>query len=494
MKHNFFRQLLVTAAALSVTINAIPASAQEPEVLDKKAVTTKYMRNSVCLIMMEDASVPQKDILRDAFINNKWNNKYNNHNVTLDKRIINPDKLTLTDSDAGAFNLACTPNTNFLELIKSGGTAPKQTFFKEGAFGAIMRELMSKATTTIDTVLKINAARMANKFIVEQDIARDCYNQWMLDAEGNYTDSVILERGLLNATAKAQEIAEASFDARKKLLSENCDMAELFGNTFVVVTRFSYKDKDALVNDRMMPLYAAASLDDSGYGGMALKIAEMGIKASIGKGYYVVVDSYMFRLRWDDAIENEFYGLWNNGEFNKEAYANAKFPALQFIGNERAWAKTRAGVFTNKSEEELIRLAAVDAVDAVLAKFERKDDQFKTKSPLHVIETTDKKGRTKQAYAVQLGSRDGLSGGEVFEVLEVQKKKKDDGSIKVNYIKKGELTVDKKNVWDNSYSTTEGSELSEEEKSKILPYTLLSGKGKQTYYEGMLLRQKTTKK
>lgn len=263
------------------------------------------------------------------------------------------------------------------------------------------------------------------------------------------------------------------------------DLSELVGNTFVVVTRFGYKAKDALVADIMLPMYAAAEFDSSGYGKMALKVAEMGVKAGLGAGYYVTVDSYLFRLRWNDAIAERFNELWDNetGAFNMDAYNASDLFSLQFIGNERAWAKTKAGVFTDKSEDELIRLAAADAVDGVLAKFERKYDEFKTKTPLIVHETTDKKGRPTRTYAARIGTRDGLEGGEVFEVLEKKIVMKDSVE-RVSYVKKGELTVDKKNVWDNSYSTEAGAP-SEEAKTGE---TLLVGKSKDAYYEGLLLR------
>ena len=125
----------------------------------------------------------------------------------------------------------------------------------------------------------------------------------------------------------------------------------------------------------------------------------------------------------------------------------------------------------------------------MLAKFERKDDEFKTKTPLIVHEGTDKKGRPVRTYAARIGTRDGLEGGEVFEVLEKKIEMKDSVE-RVTYVKKGELTVDKKNVWDNSYSTEAGAP-SEENKAGE---TLLVGKSKDAYYEGLLLRMKTKKK
>lgn len=457
--------------------------------LNKKVASDEYMRNSVCLMMMEDASVPQKDVLREAFLNAAWNPKYNNHNVDASLRVIDPAAYSLTGADEEAFNLACTSTEQYLNIRETGGSAPKQEYYNE-AMNQILRQLMSTQTKTVDTVIKLNVARMANKYMLDNGIAKRLADKWFLDAEGQYTDSVVRERGMLNVSADEADVASAT-EAGDHYLLRQIDYAELLGNTFVVVTRFGYKPKDDLIADIMLPMYAAAEFDPSGYAGMGLKGAELTMKMSMGKGYYVTVDSYLFRLRWNDDIASRFNDLWDQeGNFDLEAYNACDLFSLQFIGNERAWAKTKAGVFADKSEDELIRLAAADAVDGVLAKFEKKYDEFKTKTPLIVHENTDKKGRATRVYAARIGTRDGLEGGEVFEVLEKKIVMKDSVE-RISYVKKGELTVDKKNIWDNSYSSSvEKSEEGEEQSGE----TLLVGKDKEAYYEGLLLRMKSKKK
>lgn len=473
--------------ALAVSATLMTMNLVQAQNLDKKVVTDKYMRNSVCMLMMEDASVPQKEILRDAFLNAELNNKYNNHNLKV--RIMDPDQLQLTAQDEAAFNLACTTTDQYNELAKSGGPAPKQNFYNED-MTQILRLIMAEMSQTVDTVIQLNAARMANKFIIEQGIAKQCVDKWFFDEQGQYSEALIEERGLLEASAAEIDIANASLAQHQKLLREKCDINELLGNTFVVVTRFSYKPKDGVIDDRLLPLEAAAQLDSSGQSAMGLKIAKMGIKASVGAGYYVTVDSYLFRLRWNEELTNEFYSLWNeNGEFDREKYEASNLASLQFIGNERAWVRTKAGIFTDKSEEELIRLAAVDAVDEVLAKFERKYDQFKTKTPLYIREIEDKKGKMQRVYGARIGTRDGLTGGEVFEVLEKSIDTLENGTARINYKKKGELVVDKKHVWDNTFSTLKGGNVSTSENDM----TILTGKDKNAYYEGQLLRMKTKK-
>lgn len=324
---------LYVAAFAAAGVMAQGVVAQE---LNKKVTSDEYVRNSVCLIMMEDASVPQKDVLREAFLHAEWNPKYNNHNLDESLRVIDPTAYTLTAEDEAAFNLACTPTEQYLNILETGGTAPKQTYYNE-AMNQILRQLMATQAQTVDTVIKLNVARLANKYLLENGVAKRLADGWFIGPDGQYTDSIALKRGMLNVSADESEVAAAT-EAGDHYLMRQIDLAELVGNTFVVVTRFGYKPKDALVADIMLPMYAAAEFDPSGYGKMGLKVAEVGVKAGLGAGYYVTVDSYLFRLRWNDNIAERFNELWDNetGAFKLDAYNASDLFSLQFIGNERA--------------------------------------------------------------------------------------------------------------------------------------------------------------
>ncbi len=495
------KKILWFGALLAAAL-LVPQSgdAQNNEKLDKKVTDGKYLRNSVCLMMMTDKSVDdaKRPILKDAFFNAKWNNKYNNHNIANEDRVIDPDLLTITQEDVAAFNMVCQPTDQFLSLKNSGTPAPKQKYYNE-AMTQITRSLMSEMAkdfsengkTTIDTAIRINIARMATKFLNEHDVAKKIAAKWFLDGNNQYQDSLIIERGLMNVTADELAVARGSRAEYDKLVAEKVDFQELVGNTFVVVTRYCYKDKHGVIADRLLPLRVAASYDSSGYGGMALKLAEMGIKASTPDGYYVTVDSYLFRLRWNPAIEEGFFKLFDNttGAFNTEAFAASTDFALEFIGNERAWVRTKGKESRDMTDDELTYLAAQKAVNAVLAKFEAKYDQFKTKTPLIIRQgEPDKKGKTEQLYTVALGTRDGLEGGEVFDVLELRMKG-EEGAEVTKYNKVGELVVDKKRIWNND---EEG--LVDAVDDGTPKYTVLISKDKKSYEDkGYLLRMQNKK-
>ena len=99
---NVFKLSFAVAAGFMVQ----GVTAQE---LNKKVASDEYMRNSVCLMMMEDASVPRKDVLREAFLNAAWTHKYSNHNVDVSLRVIDPSPYPLTVADAEASYLSFTP-------------------------------------------------------------------------------------------------------------------------------------------------------------------------------------------------------------------------------------------------------------------------------------------------------------------------------------------------------------------------------------------------
>lgn len=497
------KKSLLIGAFLAAVLLPPPysAGAQTDEKLDKKITDGKYLRNSVCMMMMTDRSVDEskRPILEHAFFNAKWNNKYNNHNIGNEDRVIDPDLLTITEEDIAAFNTVCQPTDAFLQLKANGAAAPKQKYYNEAmtqltrtVTAELAKQYSQDGRTTIDTAIRINIARIATKFLNEHDIAKKLTSMWFLDENNAYRDSLLVERGLMNVSADELAVARASSAAWNKLVSEKVDFQELVGNTFVVVTRYCYKDKHGVLADRLLPLRVAASFDSSGYGGMALKMAEMGIKASTPDGYYVTVDSYLFRLRWNPAIEETFNNLFDpeTGAFNTEAYAASTDFALEFIGNERAWVRTKGKESRDMTDDELTYLAAQKAVNAVLAKFEAKYDQFKTKTPLVIRQgEPDKKGVAPMLYTTTLGSRDGLEGGEIFDVLEL-KQKGQEGAEVTKYVKVGELVVDKKHIWMND---EEG--LVDAVDDGTPKYTVLVPKDKKATFEdkGYLLRMQNKK-
>jgi hypothetical protein len=141
---------------------------------------------------------------------------------------------------------------------------------------------------------------------------------------------------------------------------------------------------------------------------------------------------------------------------------------LEYIGSEVASEQTQSSVFTSKTEEQLIARATTKSVDKVIAKLQRNHDQFKTKTPLY---TTD-------PLAAKIGLKEGLEGGDRYEVLE----QVEDEFGKTFYKRVSVITVDKKQIWDNRYMADE------ENPNNVYDRTLFIGSSKDLY-PGMLIRQ-----
>ena len=76
----------------------------------------------------------------------------------------------------------------------------------------------------------------------------------------------------------------------------------------------------------------------------------------------------------------------------------------------------------------------------------------------------------------KIGLKEGIEGGDKFEVLEIIKEE----NGQTRYERRGVITVDSRKIWDNRFDATDDSNSDKN-------YTYFRGVG--DYYPGMLLRQ-----
>ena len=79
---------------------------------------------------------------------------------------------------------------------------------------------------------------------------------------------------------------------------------------------------------------------------------------------------------------------------------------LTFIGKDDAWADWPSSIYTTKSEDELVGKATIQALDAVIAKLQRKHEEFRTKSPLYI-----------DPLAAKIGLKEGLEANDTYEAV-----------------------------------------------------------------------------
>ncbi|MGY8940348.1 MAG: hypothetical protein ACKVK4_10230, partial [Flavobacteriales bacterium] len=91
----------------------------------------------------------------------------------------------------------------------------------------------------------------------------------------------------------------------------------------------------------------------------------------------------------------------------------------------------------DRSEDDIINLATIRNVEKVFSKLTKKYEDFKPKVPLADF------GKPITAF---IGMKEGLKGGETFEILNEEF---DNKTGRVIYRSVGKIKVDKKSVWDN---------------------------------------------
>lgn len=419
----------------------------------KDSINTNYQRSSLALFLMEDVGMPMKDTILQSFITAPFPDKFNDHNVAV--RTFERC-TTLTEEDQAAFDAAVN-----LATSQNAAEAPK----KKGMFGKFLKAAASDASGgVVGATSKDEMAVSANKFLVDQKIAKQMFDKWFLDSAGNFSLALAQERGLYNATKSDVEQAASSVYGTASLADAGID---LVNNTFAVVCNYRYMPKDSLVALIGGVAVAAAEASGNSYAVMGAKAAMMALSASLGAGYYVVVNTYLFQLNWNDNVQNQLSQVWDN----REAYDAADFYGFKYIGNTTGWAQVKAGIFTNKDQAELIQIATVNATDAAIAKLEKKYDVFKTKSPLMVAEDGT-------LYA-HIGMKEGIEPKDKYEVLERAIDPKTGRTI---YKSKGTITVVKDHIWDNRYMADQ-----EPDHDSSINETYFEGKG--DYYNGLLIRQ-----
>ena len=419
----------------------------------KDSINTNYQRSSLALFLMEDVGMPMKDTILQSFNTAPFPDKFNDHNVAVRSF---ERCTTLTEEDQAAFDAAVN-----LATSQNAAEAPK----KKVMFGKFLKAAASDASGgVVGATSKDEMAVSANKFLVDQKIAKQMFDKWFLDSAGNFSLALAQERGLYNATKSDVEQAASSVYGTASLADAGID---LVNNTFAVVCNYRYMPKDSLVALIGGVAVAAAEASGNSYAVMGAKAAMMALSASLGAGYYVVVNTYLFQLNWNDSIQNQLSQVWDN----REAYDAADFYGFKYIGNTTGWAQVKAGIFTNKDQAELIRIATVNATDAAIAKLEKKYDVFKTKSPLMVAEDGT-------LYA-HIGMKEGIEPKDKYEVLERAIDPKTGRTI---YKSKGTITVVKDHIWDNRYMADQ-----EPDHDSSINETYFEGKG--DYYNGLLIRQ-----
>ena len=417
-----------------------------------KPVEVKYRRSSLHTMVVESEKFPNKETVLKAFNNAPFPEKYNEH--TIGEKSFNPANYTLSAEE-------------------------KSTIYKSSSAGALGSAIEIK----VDSVSKELPYRI-QKYLSKEKIANKLVAKWFnRKPDGSFDWNLVADRGVFDASFLDKKASESSSDGEALLKTAGF---ELIGNTFVVINKFNFYPNEpvaAVIRD-LAKVQVAQSM--AGSPQMLIDKAMKGIDLIYEKtkeGYSIFATSYLYKLVWNDSISTTFFTdmYMESGGLDakkKDAFDNSDLFKLEFVGDEKASGLIMFSLKEKRTEEQIINLSTIRIIDNVYAKLQKKYDVFKTKTPLY----------TGFPITAKIGKKEGLEGGEKFEVLEQNIDPKTGAST---YKKIGVIKADKALIWDNTFNDGEApvaEPVAEGKEAKpVIDRTTF--KGGKKFYSGLLIKQ-----
>ncbi len=317
-------------------------------------------------------------------------------------------------------------------------------------------------------------------FLNENQIASRMVAKWF-DRDyftGKCDMDLVKERGLYNATKFDAILAEHS-QRGQALLSDAGE--ELIGNTFVVVNDIRYIDKEKrgkVVGGILRGLGAIASGAMGSQNNLFDNIADM---AETLKGFKVKVNSFLYRLEWNDDIAMNFYktqyAMSDNDKAKRDAFDNARGSyRLVYVGKQESSGSNTSFMGVNLDDPiMMVRKACQRALDENVAGLQHSHEEFRAFTPI----------ATTQPLTAYIGMKEGIDTDTKFEVLETVEN--EDGTR--TYKRVGVVKPVKNLIWDNRYMALEEGA----EGAGLGATTFTQVSGTTEYFPGMLLREITSK-
>ena len=381
----------------------------------KEMKETKYRRSSLHTILIESSGFPKKDQVINAYYGAPFPDKYDNHNIGA--KSFNPAKYT---------------------------------------------------TDTVDS----QTPEVIEKYFKDEQIAKKMVAKWFnRQADGSFDYSLVSERGAFNASFLDSKTAAASSDGKALLATAGF---ELINNTFVVVSKMKFVENEPIARGIRDAAIIAAS--------NAPGLLKMGIEKAAeiaynkGKeGYSVWTTSYLYKLKWTPEVEGSFYQEMYGEKGTITPAMKAKFDSntdlfqMEYVGSQKSTTLVTFSLKVKRTEDQIINLSVTRNIEKVFAKLQKNYDVFKPKVPLY----------TGEPITAKIGMKEGLEGGDKFEVLEAVMDQK---TGKIEYKSIGTIKVDGDKIWDNRFNL--GDEAPAEGAVDRTTF-----KGGKKFYPGLLIRQ-----
>lgn len=309
---------------------------------------------------------------------------------------------------------------------------------------------LSVKVVDINTKLKNASSNKENEaittFLNDNQIAGRMVAKWF--NRDKYTGAcdmeLVKERGLYNANEFDKQIAARSARGISMLQDAGED---LIGNTFVLVNDISYVDK-AKKGMIFGGIIKALGTVAQAYTGVNVSSATnlIGDIAESIRGFSVKINTFLYKLSWNDEIANNFYetqytdsadtGKAQNFESNRGNYQLVYVGKVESSGSTTSWLGVKLDTPAN-----MVRKACQRAIDENIVDLQTQFEEFRTKTPLLSIDP----------LTADIGMKEGVSKNSHFEVLD--RVEQQDGTYK--YVKVAEIEPVEDLIWDNRYMAVE---------------------------------------
>ena len=413
------------------------------------------------MVLLESSAFPQQDAVLNSWKNYPFPDKYNKHDVGIPS--VNIENVLLTDEEYRA--------AGYLDTLKKMGDILKATANWNGLrYNADSTVILRLPNEKAEYQLRID------KIIRDQQLAKKCVSSWFnRGADGKLNFDLVASRGMYSASEMDKAVASNSSVGMSAIADAGI---ELLNNTFVTFTKMDFVENEPVVravrDDAIAEIMKNVTIPIA-----QQKAIELANKAyeKAKEGYSLWSKTWLYQLNWNDSIQNVmFQQLWSD----PKAYESSDIFSLKFVGVQYNTSLVTFSLKETRTQEQIINLALVRNVDKAFAELQKENDVFKPKVP---VLTTD-------PITAQIGMKEGIEGGEKFDVFEMTMNPK---TGLTEYKNVGQATADKKLVWDNRYNDGQGTVVEGKEGAEAAEpaptLTATTFKGSKKVQPGMLLKQ-----
>lgn len=313
-------------------------------------------------------------------------------------------------------------------------------------------------------------------FLKRNEIASRLVGKWFnRDNETGVCDmELVKERGLYNATEYDKILAEKSTRSTALLMDAGED---LIGNTFVLVNDIRYIDKSKAgaaigIGLKILGAVAGAATGNSDFTDLGDSYGDL---AETFKGFKVKINTFLYKLDWDEASAMTFYKDQYTATPDKVKQKNFEDGRggyrLKYVGKVESSGSTTSFMGIKLDEPvAMVRKACQRALDENIASLQHEFEEFRTKSPLV----------SAQPITAYVGMKEGVTKDSRFEVLEMVEK--DNGTRE--YKRVGIIKPVADLIWDNRYMAEE-----EGVAASALGFTTFKKVSGGDFFPGMLIRE-----